>query len=252
MRCALVRNGYHRVATLATLALLGSIATAHAIPLVAIDGGAGLPGGTAAAIIALSDDVSDLAVSADIAMHFADPPLATNPAACTLAARLAATHRLTASSPLSGELLLAIAPLTEPASLGDGPLVTCDFGIALGTPAGTTALSLEDVEVRDAGGTAVPIDLADGFITILPSGPTPTVTITPTVSATPTLTATLTFTVVPPPSDTPTPTPTPTLFRPTVLFDTGGTCAVAPPQRGGRAWMLVAALIALVVWRQRR
>jgi MYXO-CTERM domain-containing protein len=243
VRCALARNWLYRVATPAALALLGSAATARAIPLVAIDGGAGLPGGTAAAVIALSGDEAGLAASADVAVHFADPPLASDPTACGLAARLATTHRLTTSS-LAGELLLAIAPLTEAAALGDGPLASCDFGIALGTPAGTVALTLADVELRDADGQPLAAESADGFVTILPSGPTPT------ASATPSLTATATHTAVPPPSDTPTPTPTPTIFRPTVLADTVG-CAVTPPQHADSAWMVLAALGGLLVWRRR-
>lgn len=229
---------------LAALALLGSAATARAIPLVAIDGGAGLAGGTAAAVVSLAGDASGLAASAGVAVHFADPPLATAPTACALAARLAATHRLTTSAPLAGELLLAIAPLTQAASLSDGPLVNCDFGIALGTPAGTTALTLQDVELRDADGQSIAAESADGFVTILPSGPTPT------FSATPTVTATSTSTIVPPPSDTPTPTPTPTIFLPTVLADTVG-CAVTPPHQTNGAWYLIAALAGLLIWRRR-
>ncbi|MDX2166484.1 MAG: DUF1302 family protein [Deltaproteobacteria bacterium] len=238
-------------AALAALLLIGSTA-AHAVPLVAIEGGTGVEGGTAAAVLSLADDPDGLAVAADVAVHYPDPPLRTEPGACTLAARLSDTHQLTASVPLTGELLLAIAPLEAPLALGEGALATCDFGIALGTPAGTAALTLADLELRDAEGTRIPAQTLDGAITIEPSGPTPTVTITRTASITPTATNTS-----PPPPDTPTPTPTftPTLFRPTVIANDFGNCAIGggnPPPRGAGLLLLPVALLLLARRRRRR
>lgn len=243
MRCALDAWIY-RAAGLALLLVVHS-AAARSVPLVAIDGGAGLPGGTAAATISLDKDIDDVAVSADVSIQFADPPLSTDPSACAIAPRLAATHRLTASTPLAGQLLLAIEPLAELAPLGDGPLADCGFGIALGTPAGTTALSFSDVELRGADGEPIQADSTNGFVTILPSGPTPTDTATPTV------TATFTATPIPPPSDTPTATPTPTLFKPVKVADTVGSCAVVSPANAADAWLLFAGAATALLRRRR-
>jgi hypothetical protein len=227
--------------------MLGRGAPARAVPMVAIEGGTGVAGGTVAAVLSLSGDPDGLAVSADVAVHYPDPPLRTEPSVCALAERLSETHSLTANVPLAGELLLAIAPLQAPLALGEGPLATCDFGIALGAPAGTAALTLADLELRDADGGLIPAEAIDGGIFIEPSGPTATATITPTASITPTATNTL------PPTDTPTPTPTPTAtpFRPTVIANDFGNCAIGgghPPAQPAGLLLLPA----LVLWLRRR
>lgn len=241
------RSGRGILTIAAVVALVGgSGAAARAVPIVAIEGGTGVAGGTVAAVLSLSGDPEGAAVSADIAVNYPDPPLRTEPSACALAERLSDTHRLTANVPLAGELLLAIAPLEAPLALGDGPLATCDFGIALGAPAGTAALTLTDLELHNAAGGLIPAESIDGGIFIEPSGPTATATVTRTASITPTATNTS-----PPPPDTPTRTPTPTAtpFRPTVIADDFGNCSIGGGAQPATVLLLPAAWL---LWLRRR
>lgn len=232
-------------AVLGLLTVLVCATTAHAVPTVSIDGGSGLPGGTVAALAALAGDAERVAVTADLIVRFPDPPLIVDPANCALAARLSGTHALTAQVPSAGELHVTIAPSDGPAALDDGPLATCDIGIALGAAAGTAALDLS-VELRNAAGAAVPAEAIDGAIHIESAEPTATATQTGTPTNTPTVTLT------PPPTVTRTPTasPTATLFAPTVVFDReGSSCAIVRPASSD-AWPLLALLVLL--WRRRR
>lgn len=225
--------------------MLVGAAAAHAVPMVSIDGGSGLPGGTVAALASLAGDPERLAVTADLIVRFPDPPLIVDPANCALAARLSGTHELVAQVPSAGELHVTIAPSNGPTPLDDGPLATCDIVIALGAPAGTAALDLS-VELRNAAGEAVPAEAIDGAINIESAEPTATAT----HSGTPTNTPTVTLTPLPTLTATPTASPTATLFQPTVLFDDfGSSCAVASPGAHD-AWPLLGLVVLL--WRRRR
>jgi hypothetical protein len=222
-------------------------AAAHAVPLVSIDGGSGLPGGTVAALASLAGDAERVAVTAELTVRFPDPPLTVAPANCTLAERLSGTHELAAQVPSAGELHLTIAPSDGPAPLDDGPLATCDIGIALGAPAGTAALDLS-VELRNADGVAVPAEALDGAINIESAEPTATATHTATSTNTPTVT----LTPLPTLTGTPTASPTATLFEPTVLFDrVGSSCAVVRPGASD-AWPVLGLLVLLRRRRRRR
>jgi hypothetical protein len=174
-------------------------------------------------------------VAATLGVAFPEPPLDVDPNTCAVAERLASTHHLTAAAPVSGMLGLTIAPIEGTPPLGDGDLATCDFTIALGAAAGTAALELVNVAVTDAAGDPITVDLADGEIIIDAPLPTPTVTETRTITATATTTLTPTETLTPAPTDTPTTTPTPTIFRPTVLADNFGGCAIGPREDAGRS-----------------
>ena len=224
---------------------------AQATPLLRIDGGIGVPGGTVAALVALANDPTGEAVAATFAIDFPSPPLDAAPSTCSLAARLTGTHRLTAAGPLPGMLGLTISPLDGTPPLGDGDLASCDFSIALGTPAGTAALALVDVAVTNGAGDPVAVDTADGAIIINAPLPTPTVTETPTITLTPTVTLTPTITPTPFPTDTPTLTPTATIFRPTVLANNFGGCAIGAPADAS-ALALLGGVIALLARRRRR
>lgn len=233
--------------------ICGVIFAAHgalATPLVRIDGGTGVPGGTAAAVVALADDPTGSAVSAALVVSFPSPPLDSQASDCALAERLEGTHRLTAAVSLPGRLDLTIAPRAGTLPLGDGDLARCAFGIALGTPAGTAALALS-ATVDDAAGDPIAVETRDGAIVIDAPLPTPTVTDTPTITLTPTVTRTPTDTPIPIPTDTPTATPTPTRFVPIVLADHVNSCAIAPPDGAGGALPLLGGLLLLLARRRR-
>lgn len=217
-----------------------AVSRAQAVPLLRVDGGIGVPGGTVAAVVALAADPTGAAVAATFGLALASPPLAADARACSLAERLAGTHRLTAADVPPGVLDLTIAPLAGAPPLGDGALATCTLAIALGAPAGTAALELVNVAVTDAAGAPLAVDTAGGEIIIDAPPPTPTTSATATITLTPT---------IPPPTDTPTATPTPTIFRPTVLADTFGGCAIGRPAPAGGLPLLGGAL-ALLAWRR--
>lgn len=236
------------IGALLAVAIGGSAAAARAVPLVRIDGGIGVPGGTAQAVLSLADDPTGEAVSGTFGIDFPAPPLSAGTTACTIAERVSGTHQLATDAPEPGRLELTIAPLSGSAPLGDGELASCTFGIALGTPAGTAALTLA-AEVTDAAGEPVAVAVQNGAIIIDAARPTATVTTTPTITLTPTVTRTPTLTPIPIPSDTPTSTPTATRFVPVVIADNVGGCAVGPS--GGSALPLLAALAALLAHRRR-
>lgn len=225
---------------------------AQATPLLRVDGGIGVPGGTVAAVVALENDPTGEAVAATFAIAFPSPPLDADPTTCSLADRLTGTHRLTAAGPLPGMLGLTISPLDGTPPLGSGDLASCDFSIALGTPAGTAALALANVAVTNGAGEPVAVDTADGAIIINAPLPTPTVTDTPTITPTPTVTPTPTITPISIPTDTPTVTPTATIFRPTVLADNFGGCAIGPAATADALQLIGGALFLLASRRRRR
>ena len=94
---------------------------AQATPLLRVDGGIGVPGGTVAAVVVLENDPTGEAVAATFAIAFPSPPLDADPTTCSLAERLTGTHRLTAAGPLPGMLGLTISPLdgTPPREKGE-------------------------------------------------------------------------------------------------------------------------------------
>jgi hypothetical protein len=239
-------GGEWSIAVLIGAVLLAG-APAAAAPLLRVDGGTGVPGGSVAAVVALANDPTGTAVAATFAIDYPAPPLSVDPATCMLADRLASTHHLTAAGPIAGMLGLTISPLEGTPPLGDGDLASCDFAIDLGTPAGTAALTLANVAVTDAAGQPVAVDTADGAIVIDAPLPTPTITNTSTVTQTPTITPTAT---IAPPSATPTVTPTATIFRPTVLADNFGGCAIDPAAAADAVPLLGGVLLLLL--RRRR
>lgn len=233
------------VAPLALLLMLLA-ATAHAVPVVSIEGGTGVPGGTSAALIELAGDEGGVVVSADLTVTFDPLSLFAGTTSCQIADRLSSSHQLAADIPAPGALHVAITPTDGPSPLENGELGTCEFMIASGAPTGTAALTLSGVVLRDASGEPVPAETVNGDI-VIESGaptPTPTVTSTPTITGTPT--ATHTATLVPTPIESPTPTPTPTAF---FLVDRFGGCSVVGAQ-AGTAWPLLG-LLALL-WIRRR
>lgn len=230
--------------------ILVAASQALATPVLRIDGSTGVPGGTAAAVIALDNDPTGEAVAATFTIDYPSPPLTADPSSCMLPERLSGTHRLTAGEAAPGMLGLTISPRQGTPPLGDGVLASCDFAIELGTPAGTAALTLTDVAVTDNAGEPVPVDTVDGAIFIdVPPTPTltPTITLTPSITMTPTITLTPT---IAPPTLTPTVTPTATIFRPTVLANNISSCAIAAPGNANALPLLGVALLLLL--RRRR
>jgi MYXO-CTERM domain-containing protein len=172
-------------------------------PELSVDGGAGIPGGTVSVTLSLADDVADAGVSAGIDLAFGDeleffPPVAES---CTVAERLAETHgvagRLLQSGVLNLEIFVAGTPNPLP-PLGNGELVTCDFRIKAGVPAGTVALEIESPFLGDDQGQQIPVRIRNGSVQVLTDFPTttPTATATPQPTNTPTVTVTRTNTVV--------------------------------------------------------
>ena len=83
--------------------------------------------------------------------------------------------------------------------LGNGELVSCDFRIKDGVPAGTVALEIESPFLGDAEGGEIPVRVRNGSVRIIAELPTntPTATSTPMPTNTPTRTSTATNTVPP-------------------------------------------------------
>jgi hypothetical protein len=174
-------------------------------PELAVDGGTGVPGGTVSVTLSLADDVADAGVSAGIDLLFGEeleffPPVAES---CAVAERLEDTHavagRLLQSGVLNLEVFVSGTPNPPPA-LGNGPLVTCDFRIKEGVPAGTVALEIASPFLGDDQGQQIPVRVRDGSVQVVAdiATPTPTSTATPqptdTRTATPTNTTGLTAT----------------------------------------------------------
>jgi MYXO-CTERM domain-containing protein len=202
-------------------------------PELAIDGGTGVPGGTVAVTLSLSDDIADVGVSAGIdlrfpteALEFFEPVVQS----CAVAERISETHgvagRLVAPDLLNLEVFVSGAP-NPPPPLGNGEIVTCDFRIKEGVPAGTVALEIEDPFLGDAEGQQVPARIRNGSVQVVESFPTstPTATATPSVTNTPTATvtteatatATATITATPAVTNTATATATLTNTVPTIV-----------------------------------
>lgn len=276
--------------------LAGSSAQAGILvdPELSVIGGTGVPGGTVSVTLALADDVEEAAYSAGIDLVFPEDQLEypgqVASQHCALAERLTETHQLAGGLRPSGALNIEVAPLVLPVlqPLGDGELVTCDFRILDGVPAGTAALEIEDALLGDADGLEIPVRVSNGFVIIVDALPTatPTATGTPDVTATPTVTgeatstatataettptATITGTSVATPTATPTgegvSTPTHTSAATSTPTRTGGTptatrratdhddsCAIVPPaQSSGTGTAALLLFPAALLWLRRR
>jgi hypothetical protein len=229
---------------------LGAAATASAgidplIPQLSVTGGTGVPGGTVAVTLALADDVDNSGVSAGVDLRFDAERLEISGLAdCRLSERLTSTHqlagRLVGPSLLNVEIAIQVGPPPPPA-LGDGELATCDFTIKA-VQAGTAALEIESPFLGDADGGDIPVDVVDGFVTIVDQLPTPTPTSTSTPQSTSTATvtntpavtntATATATNTPATTNTASATPTATNTAPTATRTATATAtdtAVVPP-----------------------
>ncbi|MFN8640781.1 MAG: hypothetical protein U0802_03655 [Candidatus Binatia bacterium] len=172
-------------------------------PELSVSGGAGVPGGTVSVTVSLSDDVDDAGVSAGLDLRFGDQalefmePVTDN---CAVAERLSETHgvagRLLDVDLLNLEVFVAGTP-NPPPPLGNGAIVTCDFRIKDGVPAGTVALEIEAPFLGDADGGQIPVRVRNGSVQIIAEPPTRTPTATATPKATDTATATATITRTP-------------------------------------------------------
>jgi hypothetical protein len=211
----LVGSIVSRLVMLAGVASLAFVAEARAGTTgttLTMTGGAGVAGGTVAATLSLSGS-EDEAVSAAVDVLFDGDVLALEFADCAIDPRLEDSHqlggRVTGDDPdrrLVIDVFVQGTPKVLP-PLGDGALVTCDFGIQAGVPTGTTTLELVDPLVADDQGTRIDTDVVDGQIVIgVAPTATPTPTNTPQSSVTSTATATATVT---PTGDGGTPTNTP-------------------------------------------
>jgi MYXO-CTERM domain-containing protein len=187
----------------ALVALGGSSARAGIIePELSVAGGSGVPGGTVSVTVSLADDVDDAGVSAGLDLRFgADALEFFGPVedSCAVAERLSATHgvagMLLDPDLLNLEVFVLVGP-PPPPPLGNGELVTCDFRIRDGVPAGTVALEIEAPILGDAEGTPIPVRVRNGSVEILAAVPTstPTATGTPRPTDTPEATPTATGT----------------------------------------------------------
>jgi hypothetical protein len=202
-----------RLAVVAGLAIVALVAQARAGtgPALTMTGGTGVPGGTVAATLSLSASQGE-AVSAAVDVLFDGDLLNLQFSNCAIASRISSTHqlggRVTGVAPdkrLVIDVFVQGTPEVLP-PLGDGNLVTCQFGILPGVPTGTTTLELTDPLVADNQGRPINgVQLVNGVIVIV-TAPTATPTPTNTPSHPPTATATNT----PPPTATATATATPT------------------------------------------
>ncbi len=116
-----------------------------------------------------------------------------------------------------------------PPSLGNGELVTCDFRIKDGVPAGTVALEIEAPFLGDAEGDQIPVRVRNGSVQVIfePPTSTPSATATPQSTRTSTTTATVT--------STPVATSTPTNTQPVTATSTATATATGCPSTAPRA-----------------
>jgi hypothetical protein len=210
--------------------LLATVSPARAgviIPELSVVGGTGVPASTVSVTLALADDITETASSADVDLTYPpdlltfNPPIAQN---CAVASRLANDYDIGGRLDGEGLLILSIfvkgTPPTIP-HLGNGPLASCDFFINAGVSAGTAALVIENPGLFDSDGNPLDVNTKDGAVVISNATPTFTPTVTPTkpptstVTATRTSTATATITGTKVATGTPTSTATATNTKPT-------------------------------------
>jgi len=215
----------------AALLLLATVAPARAgiiIPELSVVGGTGVPGSTVSVTLALTDNVPDLASSADVDLTYPPDLLTFSPPvteSCAVDPRLAADYEIGGRLDGEGVVILSIFAKVAPVipHLGNGPLANCDFFINAGVPAGTAALVITNPGLFDSNGDPLNVDTKDGSIVISDTTPTFTPTVTPTepptstvtVTRTPTPTATATVTGTKVATNTPTVTATATNTKPT-------------------------------------
>jgi len=178
------------------LLILAATAPARAIPDLSVVGVCGMERSTVAATIALSDDVGNMAASADVDLVFPPaqlmffPPVVDN---CTIDPRIAETHEIGGRLDGTNTVILSIFVRGTPPvipHLGNGPLASCDFFIKAGVPVGTAALTIENPGLFDADGNPLDVNTTNGSIRIITQGPA-TPTSTPSRVVTPTATNTL-------------------------------------------------------------
>lgn len=250
----------------ATAALAGETTA----PVLSAVGGTGVPGGTAA--VTLNVENSDGAVSGGADLMFDPEVVGVEFDDCAIDERLDSTHtlagRVDGGNTLILEVIVSGTPEVPP-PLGDGVLVSCDFGILPGVAAGTTAIQVLNPLLGDAQGQPIEgVQTEDGFITIQEAEFTPTATpveptATPTGGPTDTPTDTPTEGPTEGPTDTPTsevqPTDTPT-ERPTepppptsAPFDADDSCAIVPIEQSNPLGALVLLIgPAALLWGRRR
>jgi hypothetical protein len=174
-------------------------------PVVVVVGGSGHPGESVSMTMALDADSALEAVGLDAEIRFdaaVTHPLQPLHDHCTLDARLAATHGLGTQLLADDVLLVSIYVTGVPAilpALGNGPMVSCDFGIAPTATGGPTTLILQAVALTDGEALPLTASVHNGTIIVLAPSPTPT-DIAPSPSPTSAWTA-------PPQSPTISPTP---------------------------------------------
>jgi hypothetical protein len=175
-------------------------------PVVAVVGGSGHPGDSVSLTATLDADSALKAVGLDAEIRFDAAvvhPLQPLHDHCALDARLAATHGLGTQLLADDVLLVSIYVTGVPAilpALGNGPMVSCDFGIAPTAAGGVTTLILQAVALTDTQAHPLTATAHDGAIIVLDPSPTPT-EVAPSPSPTSAWTAAL------PQSPTTSPTP---------------------------------------------
>jgi len=204
------------------LLLVATVSTARATPELSVVGGTGVPGSTVSVTVALSNDDSMSASSADV--NIAYPPdlvtfFPTVSQNCAVDARLVGTYGVAGRVQTPGVLILSILVLGTPdpiPHLGNGPLAICGFFVNTDAPIPSTApLTIQDPGLFDADGNPLDVDTMNGQIVITNATPTFTPTNTPPPTNTATVTATGTVTNTAPSTPTETPTSTATNTAPT-------------------------------------
>lgn len=174
-------------------------------PVVAVVGGSGHPGDSVSVTTTLDADSVLEAVGLDAEIRFDAAvvrPLQPVRDHCALDTRLAATHGLGAQLLTDNVLLVSIYVTGVPAilsELGNGPIVSCDFGINTTAAGGPTTLILQAVALTDRQAHPLTATVHDGTIIVVDRSPTPT-EVAPSPSPTSAWTA-------PPQSPTISPTP---------------------------------------------
>lgn len=149
-------------------------------PVVAVVGGSGYPGDSVSLTVTLDADSALQAVGLDAEIRFDAAvvhPLQTRHHHCALDARLAATHGLSTQLLADDVLVVSIYVTGVPAILpafGNGPMVSCDFGIAPTAAGGVTTLILQAVALTDMQAHPLTATVHDGAFTVLDPSPTPT------------------------------------------------------------------------------
>jgi hypothetical protein len=189
---------WRAVTAIAALSMLGTAAMAGVgNPDLSVNGGTGVPGGTAAVTVALANDPTNLATSGDVdftyptdLVEFMGPVTQS----CMIASRIADTHEVGGRLVMPGLLRLSILVSGQPAvfpPLGDGDLASCNFHILPAAPTGSAPLAIQEA-LLFAGLDMLSVSPVNGAITISEATVTEPPTATPTPVETTTATATST------------------------------------------------------------